>query len=55
MISYMLLSGSMSRGLVITADAAIEMLKTHKLFNQLSFHTERVAVLLKFVEAVKIE
>ena len=54
MISYMLLSGSMSRG-VITADAAIEMLKTHKLFNQLSFHTERVAVLLKFVEAVKIE
>ena len=40
---------------VITADAAIEMLKTHKLFNQLSFHTERVAVLLKFVEAVKIE
>lgn len=40
---------------VITADAAIEMLKTHKLFNQFSFHTERVAVLLKFVEAVKIE
>ena len=40
---------------VITADAAIEMLKTHKLFNQLSFHAERVAVLLKFVEAVKIE
>ena len=40
---------------VITADAAIEMLKTHKLFNQLSVHTERVAVLLKFVEAVKIE
>ena len=34
---------------VITADAAIEMLKTHKLFNQLSFHTERVAVLLKFL------
>lgn len=40
---------------VITANAAIEMLKTHKLFDQLSFHTERVAVLLKFMEAIKIE
>lgn len=37
---------------VITADAAIEMLKTHKLFNQLSFHTERVASLLQFVESM---
>lgn len=40
---------------VITADAAIEMLKTHKLFDQLSFHTERVASLLRFTEAIKIE
>lgn len=38
---------------VITADAAIEMLKTHKLFNQLSFHTERVASLLQFVESME--
>ena len=35
---------------VIAADAAIEMLKTHKLFNQLSFHSKKVASLLKFVE-----
>ena len=40
---------------IITADAAIEMLKTHKLFNQLSFHTERVVSLLRFVEAVIIQ
>lgn len=40
---------------VITADAAIEMLKTHKLFNQLSFHTERAVSLLRFVEAVIIQ
>lgn len=38
---------------VITADAAIEMLKTHKLFNQFSFHTERVASLLQFVESME--
>ena len=38
---------------VITADAAIEMPKTHKLFNQLSFHTERVASLLQFVESME--
>lgn len=35
---------------VITADAAIEMLKTHKLFDQLSFHTKRAVSLLKFIE-----
>ncbi|MCB6974407.1 MULTISPECIES: DUF3990 domain-containing protein [Butyricimonas] len=39
---------------VITADAAIEMLKTHKLFNQLSFHTTEVASLLKFVESIEV-
>lgn len=39
---------------VVTADAAIEMLKTHKLFNQLSFHTEKVIPLLKFTESVEI-
>lgn len=39
---------------VISADAAIEMLKTHKLFNQLSFHTEAVISLLVFVESVEV-
>lgn len=40
---------------VITADAAIEMLKSHKLFNQLSFHTLKVASLLKFVESIEVQ
>ena len=39
---------------VITADAAIEMLKTHKLFNQLSFHSQRTVSLLKFVEEMEV-
>ena len=38
---------------VLTADAAIEQLKTHTLFDQLSFHTEKALANLKFVE-VKI-
>ena len=40
---------------VVTAEAAIEMLKAHKLFNQLSFHTVTVALLLKFVESIEVE
>ena len=39
---------------VVTAGAAIEMLKTHKLFNQLSFHTAKVIPLLKFTEAIEV-
>lgn len=39
---------------VITADAAIEMLKTHKLFNQLSFHSTEAVALLKFIEAIEV-
>lgn len=39
---------------VVTADAAIEMLKTHKLFDQLSFHTARAVSLLKFVEVAEV-
>lgn len=39
---------------VITADAAIEMLKTHKLFNQLSFHTEEVCSQLIFEESIEV-
>lgn len=39
---------------VITADAAIEMLKTHTLFNQLSFHSARAAALLKYIKSIEI-
>lgn len=35
---------------VLTADAAIEQLKTHVLFDQLSFHTEKALKTLKFKE-----
>lgn len=39
---------------IITSAAAIEMLKTHTLFDQLAFHSPEVAGLLKFVEAVEV-
>lgn len=39
---------------VISADAAIEMLNKHKLFNQLSFHTPEAASLLKFIESIEV-
>ena len=39
---------------IITANAAIEMLKTHKLFNQLSFHDPDATSLLKFTEAIDV-
>lgn len=39
---------------VVTAEAAIEMLRTHRLFDQLSFHTTEAATLLKFMEAVEV-
>lgn len=39
---------------VITADAAIEMLKSHVLFDQLSFHTSETIALLTFVESVEV-
>lgn len=39
---------------VITAEAAIEMLNTHVLFDQLSFHTDETAALLRFIEAVEV-
>ena len=35
---------------VLTADAAIEQLKAHTLFDQLSFHTEKALANLKFIE-----
>lgn len=39
---------------VVSADAAIEMLKSHKLFDQLSFHSGKAASLLKFLEAIEV-
>lgn len=39
---------------VISADAAIEMLKTHKLFDQLSFHTEKAVSLLQFISSTEV-
>ncbi|MBJ2185630.1 DUF3990 domain-containing protein [Paramuribaculum intestinale] len=39
---------------VITSEAAIEMLRTHKLFDQLSFHTAEAVGLLKFSEATAV-
>lgn len=39
---------------LITANATIEMLKTHKLFNQLSFHDPDATSLLKFPEAIEV-
>lgn len=39
---------------VVTADAAIEMLKTHKLFDQLSFHVPKTIALLEFIEAIEV-
>lgn len=39
---------------VVTAEAAIEMLKSHVLFNQLAFHDQEAANELVFVEAVEV-
>ena len=39
---------------VLSADAAILHLKAYKTYDQLSFHTARVIVALKFVEALEV-
>lgn len=39
---------------VISAGAAIEMLKTHTLFNQLSFHTAEAISCLTFIESLEV-
>lgn len=39
---------------VVTATAAIEMLKTHTLFDQLSFHNPQAIALLRFVKSVEL-
>ena len=38
----------------MTAEAAIEMLKSHVLFDQLAFHDQEAANELVFVEAVEV-
>lgn len=38
----------------LSAEAAIVQLKTHVLFNQVSFHTQAAINNLKFVEAVEV-
>ena len=39
---------------VLIRNSKYGMLKAHKLFNQLSFHTVTVALLLKFVESIEV-
>ncbi|GHT08843.1 hypothetical protein FACS189426_05480 [Bacteroidia bacterium] len=39
---------------ILTADAAIEQLKSHTLFDQLSFHTEKALMNLKYVNMIRI-
>ncbi|GHU69438.1 hypothetical protein FACS189413_08360 [Bacteroidia bacterium] len=39
---------------ILTADAAIEQLKSHTLFDQLSFHTEKALSNLKYVNTIKM-
>ena len=38
----------------LSADAAVVQLKTHVLFNQVSFHTEKVLSQLRFVESIMV-
>ena len=38
----------------ISAEAAIEMLKTHTLFDQLAIHTQIIADQLKFIESIEL-
>lgn len=39
---------------MVTAEAAVEMLKAHVLFDQLAFHNQDAANELAFVQAVEI-
>ena len=38
----------------LSAEAAVVQLKTHVLFNQVSFHTEKVLAQLRFVESIMV-
>lgn len=40
---------------VLSVEATIAQLKTHKLFDQLSFHSERAIKEIKFIQSIKIE
>jgi hypothetical protein len=40
---------------ILTADAAIEQLKTHTLFDQLSLHTAKALANLKYVKTIILE
>ena len=40
---------------VLSAEAAILQLKAYKTYDQLSFHTEKVIKVLKFVESIEIK
>ncbi len=39
---------------VLSAEATIEQLKTHKLFDQLSFHTETALSEIKFIQSIEV-
>lgn len=39
----------------LSAEAAVVQLKTHVLFNQVSFHTEKVLTQLRFVESIMVD
>lgn len=39
---------------VLDANAAIEQLKTHQLFDQLSFHSDKVCKLLTFIKSIEL-
>lgn len=39
----------------LSVEAAIVQLKTHVLYNQVSFHTKKALAQVRFIEAVKIE
>lgn len=38
----------------LSAEAAVVQLKTHVLFNQVSFHTEKVLTQLRFIESIMV-
>ncbi len=40
---------------ILSAEAAIDQLKTHLLFDQISFNSQRVIDFLKFIDAKKID
>ena len=39
----------------LSAEAAVVQLKTHVLFNQVSFHTDKALLQLRFVESIIVD